>query len=687
MYKSSDTDFSVYFEAGLPGIDFAYYESRDVYHSPHDNIENISPPNIQQLGANILAFVKAMSNSGLLKNLKADGESDFFHGRQTLWSGVFYDIVGLWNFHLSSKAFTAFQSLIFVALLFITTCAESGFASRNVRSNLKSAVFGFSRLSSILLLSFLMSSLLNYLVTCLNPAVISGRPFILPMFSFCTSLFCAELVITFIVRYRWWGGEYVDHYESLLSGVSLLWIFVMVFGIYTLSVHIALVSVYVWFGLCWLIVYGIFKCSLILTARLKSDVTDSIRTSGDDNASSSNGPESPQESDASLSDDPSSDEYAAQMDPLLESEIESEASDVEEQPYVIAPIDDADFRSVYRGFLIAISASLFPSIFYLDISESLMHAVNFMVQEGVSPLIYAVLYPIWYSALIVNFIPVLFIMTHNATQDCSRIFILMCGAISLGILITACLIFPFADHTYLKVLFSQQYFFNHTFTPSLTEMTVPIIPSRHPFTTIAIPSSLLPLSQIFPFPSFNSSALNCSGGQIVNLCTTAGLQFFPAIKSPDHQPFPSDFASFTVSRQNSQTIVVLKIKNNRYLSSSYSVSASDPDLQVNITSSHDGHPVQSSWTLNQAVRTFMFSDNFRDYHSVAYTIHKSRGSGGATVDFELIIPIDDVVLWRDVVDRGYSYFKEHLPNFVTITGLGHPRNGLANVNMKIRVEL
>ncbi len=61
----NDTDLSVYLEAGVPGINFAYVEHVQRYHTPNDDLEHLSLDSFQHQGENVLAAVRAFGNADL----------------------------------------------------------------------------------------------------------------------------------------------------------------------------------------------------------------------------------------------------------------------------------------------------------------------------------------------------------------------------------------------------------------------------------------------------------------------------------------------------------------------------------------------------------------------------------------------------------------------------------------------
>ncbi len=67
IYKllPNDTDLSVFKRYGLTGINFAFQGRVNHYHTPMDNIENLSPGSVQHQGDNVYAMLKALLNVDL----------------------------------------------------------------------------------------------------------------------------------------------------------------------------------------------------------------------------------------------------------------------------------------------------------------------------------------------------------------------------------------------------------------------------------------------------------------------------------------------------------------------------------------------------------------------------------------------------------------------------------------------
>lgn len=111
----SDTDFRIFRDFGnMSGLDLAHYKNGYVYHTKHDNLEQIDSSVLQNTGDNLLALVKAISSHTGTKNQKS--------------KYVFFDVFGVYmvSYTEISGAFANFLIVlmsffsIFLSLRFTT---------------------------------------------------------------------------------------------------------------------------------------------------------------------------------------------------------------------------------------------------------------------------------------------------------------------------------------------------------------------------------------------------------------------------------------------------------------------------------------------------------------------------------------------------------------------------------------
>lgn len=90
----NDTDFSVYREAGLPGLNFAAIGGSALYHTSLDNLDNLSLATLQHHGDNLLAAARAFSNTDLNQQ---SGDAVFM----TTAPGTVQQLPAGWAFYLA----------------------------------------------------------------------------------------------------------------------------------------------------------------------------------------------------------------------------------------------------------------------------------------------------------------------------------------------------------------------------------------------------------------------------------------------------------------------------------------------------------------------------------------------------------------------------------------------------------
>jgi hypothetical protein len=81
LYKMlpNDTDFTIFHRLGIPGLNFAFGEGFDAYHSRLDTAENLSTASLQHHGSYALALVRYFGRMDLTKLQKPTGDDIFFN--------------------------------------------------------------------------------------------------------------------------------------------------------------------------------------------------------------------------------------------------------------------------------------------------------------------------------------------------------------------------------------------------------------------------------------------------------------------------------------------------------------------------------------------------------------------------------------------------------------------------------
>ena len=88
----NDTDFTLFKQAGVPGLNFAFIGGGSAYHQPSDKIENLSEASLQHHGTNVLALARHFGDLPL-DGLDGEGDATFM----TLPGNVFLRYPGRWN--------------------------------------------------------------------------------------------------------------------------------------------------------------------------------------------------------------------------------------------------------------------------------------------------------------------------------------------------------------------------------------------------------------------------------------------------------------------------------------------------------------------------------------------------------------------------------------------------------------
>jgi hypothetical protein len=109
LYKllPSDTDFTVFRQAGLPGLNFAYIGGSVHYHTWADSLSTVGEATLQHQGANALAMARHFGELNLEDRRQPDA--------------VYFSILGLHTFHYPGQAvipLTLAAVLAFAGLLF-----------------------------------------------------------------------------------------------------------------------------------------------------------------------------------------------------------------------------------------------------------------------------------------------------------------------------------------------------------------------------------------------------------------------------------------------------------------------------------------------------------------------------------------------------------------------------------------
>jgi len=149
----NDTDFSVAQRAKLSGIDFAFAEDRNHYHTPLDTIENLSLNALAHHGDNLLALTKDLADSEFVNALPGDAS----------FLSLFGSVLIVWH---ESKTLP----LLLVALLLMSSIVlltRSEYSLRKVMLGILSVICILVSVSifnyvTFWMLAFLRGPIVNY---------------------------------------------------------------------------------------------------------------------------------------------------------------------------------------------------------------------------------------------------------------------------------------------------------------------------------------------------------------------------------------------------------------------------------------------------------------------------------------------------------------------------------------------
>ncbi len=64
----NDTDLTVFDQAGMRGLNFAFIDGAAHYHTPHDDIAHVDPASVQDMGGSVLAAVRQLAGADLAED-------------------------------------------------------------------------------------------------------------------------------------------------------------------------------------------------------------------------------------------------------------------------------------------------------------------------------------------------------------------------------------------------------------------------------------------------------------------------------------------------------------------------------------------------------------------------------------------------------------------------------------------
>ncbi|KAF9131766.1 hypothetical protein BGW39_001368 [Mortierella sp. 14UC] len=180
----SGTDFSVYTDSNIPGVDIAFYSRRAFYHTLHDDIEHTSKGSVQHMGNTGLTTLRNIADSDYLIKPKHIVSSE---------ASIYYDIAGFFMLTYSFSTYlTLNYNLLIIAPIFVAwaiiSSAKHGLTLGVVLRSYLSLIISFiaAIISSVIFAKFLDR---------VNPMLVYGEHwlgFMFFVFQCCTTIICVQ---------------------------------------------------------------------------------------------------------------------------------------------------------------------------------------------------------------------------------------------------------------------------------------------------------------------------------------------------------------------------------------------------------------------------------------------------------------------------------------------------------------
>lgn len=134
-YMPNDTDLTVFKQGGMYGLNFAFFDGMNAYHSPNDTINNLSINSLQHHGENMLRLVQHFGNLNLVS---------IDEGNR-----IFFNIIG-------KKVVTYSEKLVVPLTIIVLFCYAFTFiyGSKLKKVNLKGTIAGFLLFIVLIILSY-----------------------------------------------------------------------------------------------------------------------------------------------------------------------------------------------------------------------------------------------------------------------------------------------------------------------------------------------------------------------------------------------------------------------------------------------------------------------------------------------------------------------------------------------------
>lgn len=211
----SDTDFRIFRDFGnMSGLDLAHFKNGYVYHTKHDNLDQIEPSVLQNTGDNLLALSKAMSSHNVTKN----------NNRTSKF--VFFDVFGVYMF-----SYTELEGAFANFMIVLTSFFSIFLSLRSTTVGMNRREYSVHLLSSILCPSF---AILSAVFSCVLVAFVLDslacsmswydNKINLSVYSACASLAILTMTVFYPKNRSRTDTEWT---VSLLNGHQFFWTLVL----------------------------------------------------------------------------------------------------------------------------------------------------------------------------------------------------------------------------------------------------------------------------------------------------------------------------------------------------------------------------------------------------------------------------------------------------------------------------
>lgn len=176
----SDTDYSVFVNNGVQGVDIAFYTPRSFYHTSRDDLVHTTPEALQYMGQVALNAVREIANDDSLLETKDEQESF-----------VYYDILGRWMFTYSIITYqiTNILALLIVPVVSLFLAVKNNNNSQNstltiVKEKLLLTIQGFIAVIITLVFSLVFIGIASLAMIKINPSMSYGDVYGAALYTF-----------------------------------------------------------------------------------------------------------------------------------------------------------------------------------------------------------------------------------------------------------------------------------------------------------------------------------------------------------------------------------------------------------------------------------------------------------------------------------------------------------------------